>query len=37
MEEKLAIAYYNDPIELLNQKLGIFNICRHRKASLHSK
>ena len=31
MEEKLTIATYNKPKELLNQRFEIFDICRHKK------
>ena len=36
MEEKLTIAIYNRPKELLNQKSEVFNIYRHRKNYLNS-
>ena len=36
MEEKLTIAMYNKPKELLNQRSEIFNICRYRKNWLNS-
>ena len=32
MEEKLAIAFYYNPNELLNQKSEILNVCRHKKS-----
>ena len=31
MEEKLAIASYNNPNELLNQGSEIFNVCKRKK------
>ena len=31
IEEKLTITIYNKPKVLLNQRLEIFNTCRHRK------
>ena len=31
MKEKLTIATYNKPKELLNHRSEIFDICRHRK------
>ena len=31
MEEKLAIASYNNPNELLNQRSEILNVCRLKK------
>ena len=37
MEEKLTIATYNIPKELLNQRSELFNICRHRKNWLISE
>ena len=37
MEEKLTIATYNKPKELLNQRSEVFNICRHRENWLISR
>ena len=34
MEEKLTIASYNNPNELLNQTLEILNVCKHEKSML---
>ena len=36
MEEKLTIATYNKPKELVNQRSEVFKICRHRKHCLIS-
>ena len=30
-DEKLAIASYNNPYELLNQRLEVLNVCRHKQ------
>ena len=37
MEKKLGIASYNNPNELLNQKLEILNVCRHKKGWLFGR
>ena len=37
MEEKLTIATYDRPKELLNQRSEIFNICRQKKNWLISE
>ena len=37
MEEKLAIASYNNLYELLNQRLEILNICRLKKKKKKKK